>query len=1220
MPGDPQFTVINSNDLDVLASACAEIIKAHPLADPLRRETVLLMNSGMRTYLSQAIASRNGIEAGVDYLQVWQFIWDLCKRLRHESDSLNRFGREFITWSLLGMQPWWNDPKNEFASLLSPLRDYIENDRQGGIMAYELCDRIADTFDQYQMYRPDWVRLWDELTDEDFRDYQKTGGGRVTACLRKMTPQSLKSANGLSPQLAGNVWQLLLWSRLRGNLTGYDRADPRSETDFRFRDRAQIIQDFCKDLDAPDFKAPAGVLPERVFIVGVSALPEQVIQFFSSLGRHCQVYLLFLNPCSDYWGDLSCGKGARVDPKKMAGRLWQAGLISAKALKGGTGLAAPDDAYDSEGVLQEGNALLTGLGRQGRDTLSLLLSQEPVPDFINCFVEPEKNSVLSCVKAQLLSLAESAAEKITITDDDSSLVFCSCHTPRREIEVLRDLMLQKFAESGGSLRPRDILVMTPNIESYAPIIEAVFGSVDPANPDYIPYSIADRSVTRQSPAADAILRLMGIGTVPVTVSFVLSLLSVKAIADAFSITPDEVDVISSWCTGARVHWALDAEEVQDVLGGNAADVRLPWTLSAGLSRLLEGYMKGRGAADGSYGDLAGSDAETAGKFWNFVRALKELRQFFKENAGSNFFASGAERGKNNLLLKLRDRFLTRFLGGDEGVEERSPFLKALGGMARNPGALRQPPEITLPILQAMLGASLSDKVDERSYLRGKVNFCSLVPMRAVPFKHIFILGLNDGAFPRRERAPGFNLLSSPAFFRRGDRSRSVDDRFLFLEALMSASDSLTLSYIGESPVDKSPLNPSPVVAELMDYLDDHFICESKDEKTGKNISARARLTLKARLNSYDPQNYAGTMDAKGQVRRMPSFDRGSFTCSKQEGAPVPRAAALGEAQNFQVKLPALTVVSPKDLADFMCAPCKAFLKNLGVSQGFEEEVPADYEGFELDFLTKGGWSSDLLTCSEEAARDRISSFERGGALPYGIFGEKSAEDLLAKREQARTAVRDLLRREGLDPALLDAPQECETDSGIIKVTSACLPQGAAGADETGILMRGSVAFPTIIFNSYSEKIKPKHKIFAAVAAACQALCHEKGNGGKAFAAVCDADANATLAAPFTPEEAHAFIHELCRQYLRGLARPVPVWLNLLEKAKAALGDDEEKAGTAVGEADFKYDSAVQYLFSEPATVATLKAEAGEPWQAARELLDLYCRYCETRFGRKGGKK
>ena len=222
------FKVVNSNDLSVLAAVCAEIIAKHPLSDPMKSEIVLVMNGGMQTYLSQEIAHHNGVSAGTEYQQIWVFIWDLYKRLFKESDTLNRFSRDSISWSLLALKQAWSgictedhDDKalralhERFAGILKPLATYVRDDDESGIKSWQLCHRIADTFDQYQMNRPEWIRLFNELSYEDFDEYEKNPEfhGKVYGALREASPEGIRAKDGIAVQWRQNVWQMLLWLR-----------------------------------------------------------------------------------------------------------------------------------------------------------------------------------------------------------------------------------------------------------------------------------------------------------------------------------------------------------------------------------------------------------------------------------------------------------------------------------------------------------------------------------------------------------------------------------------------------------------------------------------------------------------------------------------------------------------------------------------------------------------------------------------------------------------------------------------------------------------------------------------------------------------------------------------------------------------------------------------------------------------------------------------------
>lgn len=1189
------FQVVNSNDLEVLSSVCARIIQDHPLSDPLKKDLVLVMNSGMQTYLNQEIAVKNGIASGIEYSQVWAFIWDIYKQIfkdenEGEQSTLNCFSRDSIAWSLLGMKSRWSDPKSPLKDIFAPLREYVADDDESGLRTWKLCYRVADTLDQYQMNRPGWIRAFNALTDEDFLQYADNPNlhGKVFECLRMMSPKRLKSPeDGIAPQVRQNVWQLKLWSMLRENLKGFS---PQNRGHFKFLDRVQIVDHLCEALNE-DGRELSAILPERVFIMGVSSLPEQVLDLLSALGRHAQVYLMLVNPCREYWGDLSVGRHSLRSVQEILKP--RSRRFDDSSLSGVLDLnlenEAPASRYNADGELEGGNALLTGLGRQGRDILSLLLDRPAVPDFINCFVRPERDCVLNALKDNLLTLDRSSVYEIS--PDDDSLVFCSCHTRRREVEVLRDSILQKFHEAqerGETLLPRDILVMTPNIEQYAPHIEAVFGAADPASPTFIPYAVGDRSVGRENPASAAMLRLMDIGKTPVTLSFVIELLQVPEIGAVFNIAPDEVEILQDWCERARVHWGLDADETTAEAG--VAD--LPWTFERGISRLIESYMLG-GDVAGGLDLIEGTDVDLLGRFCAFIRALIALRGFFKKYEREDLhLETGRGTDGTSVLETIRRDFFERFLGSVEQSPQALEFSRTLYGMCKILPELKELPEITLPVLRAMLSESLSNKIDEAAYLRGSVNFCSLMPMRAVPFRHIFILGLNELDFPRRERAPGFNLLTLPAFFRRGDRSRSVDDRYLFLEAILSAKDSLTLSYLGQSPVEGTQSNPSAVVSELYDYLSDNFrLAGTDDEDASGRDLIRDRLTYRASLNSYDPRNFIRQNAEIGQgagVRRLPSFDEGSFI--KEFGTlEHRRRAPLGACDDFGVSLPPRITLSLSQLLGFFSSPCRSFLRSRGIMFEEFDSTDDDRESFALDHLEA---ALIKLECSAlDSDEDLSLALERRakeGVLPYGIFREKSCEDIREFRSGVRENLEQAIRAEGLDPQILRESVRLPFDSGFVRASELFSPSELAAFHIDGdleISLKDEATFPAVQLDPYSGGFtRPKAALAVALEALAQSLC-TAARRPRMISLWCVRDAVLRYT-PLDPARAREFLNALMRWYLIGMVRPLPLWSELM---KGAVKAPEVKKGVVVEyefkSAEFGYDSEARYLFEDPAVLS-----------------------------------
>ncbi len=1212
-----RLQIINSNDISVLASACATIMRSSPLKSPLGKEKILILNSGMKNYLSQYIATANGILAGADYMQLWDFIWQAYKEACGYQGRDNPFSRDAVAWSLMAQSDSWG--RGRFREITSPLARYIDvpDADEPDLRLYELCSKIADTFDQYQMYRPSWILKWDELDEEDFakwedfREGRIQHGGRVGEVLRGMVPRRLASREGSIPkQVMANDWQPYLWSCLRPNMRDFNPNDASSRSDPRFFDRAQVIRAFIQKLMEGGSEVEAA-LPERIFVAGVSSLPGQVIELLSALGRRTEVYLLFLNPCREYWGDLRCGRSPRL---AGSGTLRERILGGDPRLKGrALSDASRDDpdleeearsqfSPDSDDEVTGGfSPLLSASGREARDMLSSLCSmpEDRLPEFCSAFADPCGDDALSRVKGGMFTLDVSrrpgqTRKKDALEKGDGSLVFVSCHTRRREVEELRDLMLEKFArarEAGERLDPGDMLVMTPAIEEYAPDVEAVFGSVEEDDPAYIPYSLSDRQVTRQDPAADAILRIMGAGEEPVTVGFVLGLLAVPEIARTFGFADEDIDVISKWCIGSGIHWGLDEAEAR-AQSGCAEGTPFPWTFEGGLSRLLEGFMKGRGAGGGIYAEAEGSDAAVAGRFWHFVKCLREVRSAFEDLGarGSGMFSEDPSAGREGerpmRFEKLQSMLLDRFLGSSP--DDGRKFKDVLWGLARIPRMLEKAPQVSLRVLRSMLSDSLEHKVDEGRFLAGKVNFCSMLPMRAVPFRHIFILGLNDGEFPRAERAPGFNLLASPQFFRRGDRSRPSDDRYLFLEAILSARDSLTLSYLGQDPSDGSQKEPSPVISELREWLDDNLESESGEKPS-------AILTLKSRLNAYDPKNYDKAARAAQGVPRLASFDQRSYV--EKGGADSSDGLAPGFARSYGQGLPASSSVTPEDLASFLRSPCRGFLRHAGVSAVREEEEPEDIEPFELGILEGGAIRSSLLRLGDAQADAAMDGREASGLCPGGAFWDRQRQQILDSMKRLRKALEDAAP--GVDFIGAQSRMFDSAADGVISFTAGDLGlegDEAASFEGAAASFAGSARQYDAAVNTYSGELPIIKAMCMGIA---QALAFDDGTHGLWLAGIGKNETKIARFTPFTRAQARAALRDCLRYYLMGLLRPLPMWPDLFKaEGRKDLGiylglvepgrkSDKDRRYTAPG---FGYDSDAAYLFGDSAVCGARKSE------------------------------
>ena len=360
----------------------------------------------------------------------------------------------------------------------------------------------------------------------------------------------------------------------------------------------------------------------------------------------------------------------------------------------------------------------------------------------------------------------------------------------REVEVLYDHLLALF-DGDRELTPRDVLVMTPDINAYAPYIHAVFATPDEPRLK-IPYSIADRSIRREGHISEALLGMLELVGSRFEASRLLNLLETPPIRHRLALGDDDLEQIRTWVAATRIRWGLD-EGHRERLGFGAFAEN---TWKAGFQRLLLGYaMPGYGqhtfAGILPYDHIEGSSTAVLGTFLQFC---EDLFAAVSDLDRPRPLAQWAE-----VLTGLLDHF---FDSSDDSEKEMHTVRRVIGDLADQQHGSGFTEAVGIDLIRADLTQKLDTEALGTGFITGGVTFCAMLPMRSIPCKVIALIGMNDGAFPRQNRSPGFDLMARAP--RRGDRSPRDDDRYLFLEALLSARSTLYISYVGQSLQDNSP--------------------------------------------------------------------------------------------------------------------------------------------------------------------------------------------------------------------------------------------------------------------------------------------------------------------------------------------------------------------------------------------------------------------------------
>ncbi|MDB5960434.1 MAG: recC, partial [Massilia sp.] len=878
-PVTPGLLILHGNQMELLRAAVFSWMQQHPLG-ALEEEIVLVQSNGVAEWLKIALAEQAGVCAATRVALPARFLWEAYRGMLGAEAVPKRspFDKGPLTWRLMRMLQGLVD-QPEFA----PLRHFLgAGDPERRL---QLAARLADLFDQYQVYRADWLEDW-----AHGRDVLRDGAGQ----LRPLTPEQ--------------CWQARLWRAIHATLPAPQRASG----------RAYVHQQFLDASARGDL--PAGRLPRRVIVFGISALPHQSLQALAALSRYSQVVVAVPNPCQFYWGDI------------IEGRQLLKAAYRRQANRNGRELSQ----LPIESMHEHSHPLLASWGRQGRDFIRLLdefdeSGKGPEGQFgnlrVDLFSDEEGATLLEQIQAAVRDLLP-LNEHPQVPPDaaDRSLQFHVAHSAHREVEILHDQLLAMFA-ADPALRPRDIVVMVPDIDTFSAAIHAVFDQHRRHEARFIPFEIGDVKDRSVNPLLVALEWLLRLPQQRCRQSEVRDLLDVPALAARFGLGVDDLPVLGRWIEGASVRWGLDQQH-RDGLGLGQAGEQNAWIF--GVRRMLLGYAVGVGGAfDGvePYAEVGGLDAALAGSLAQLIETLLDFRALL---AQARTPAAWAEQGR---------ALLAAFFDGDQDADRLT--------LAQLTGALQSWQEtcedagfdepVPLAVLREAWLGLLDEPTLDHQFVSGGVTFCSLMPMRAVPFRVVCLLGMNDGDFPRRANHNDFDLLALPGMARPGDRSRRDDDRYLMLEAMLAARDKLYISWVGRNVRDNSEQPPSVLVSQLRDYLTAGWDLTPAD---------LARLTTVHALQPFSRRYF--------EEGGLPSY-AAEWNVAHQAAQPVDMAdlPPYELEAGYQLKL--------GELATFVRQPSRYFFRRrLGVSFVDDDALGQDEEPFGFDALERYALEDSLL--------------------------------------------------------------------------------------------------------------------------------------------------------------------------------------------------------------------------------------------------------------------
>lgn len=1039
-----------SNRVEALHAQLAEFLHGTPLRDPLQAEVIVVPGNAMQRWVNLQLGMAHGVAANIDYPLPAAWIWSLaCAVNVHSAQGeADPLARDTAAWRLFAILP-------ELLVLpeFAELQHYLRDDEQG-VKRWQLAQRLADVYDRYQYYRPDWIRAW---------------------CLGRST-DSMRSAK-LAP------WQGPLWRALIRDCPTTHRVALIDKLLMALRsgaERSQVLE----------------LLPERISCFALSSLPPLFVQVLQALAAHLDIYLFQHSPTDQYWADLRS--------KKSQAR---------------TRLNDPQEAS----YYETGNELLASWGRQGQAFQDLLLNEE-VLNAVHWeeYADPGSTSLLHRVQRDILALRDQPENSV----GDHSIEISVCHSAMRECQVLHDRVLAAL-DSDSSLKPEDVLVMIPEISRYAPYIEAVFRHDEDSGRPFLPWNLSDITIADEHPLIRVFLRLLALPSSRFTFSELASYLEVPQIAAHFALEGKVQEDVLAMLRESEVRWGIDV--------AHKRALELPETehntWAHGIDRLLAGYAMGATLFWEGVAPLegaSGGNAAALGRFCGFLELLKywhlQLRQPRPMSQWQDALNAmidalfGVVRDEDDKLQQIRDALDTLSEQADEQI-------------------------LSIELLGLCLEQSLGTSSQHNRFFSGGVSICGMRPMRSLPFKMICVVGMNDAAFPRREQAQSFDGMA--AQWRPGDPRKADEDRYLLLETLLCARERLYFSYTGKSLKDNSEQQPSVLLREFLDFLDQHYhLPEVKGEQTALPMS-------RCLTTEYPMQPFSARQFGDGLRADKHSYD--AWWCAIAQGlasrvqAPLAQSVQAWPTRTLAPTEADLEQLELQRLIRFLQHPSKAFFNTrLGIYLP-EEHSNEDEENFTLNGLQTWQMQADylahLLADGAQDAASLLSLYEARGALPHGAMATQAYG-------QVQEGAAELLERLAPYQGLKSTP---------VSIALACTIAHAAQESSEVILSAQITGYRAGIgLLHYSpSKLKPKHQLALWVEhlALCAAGILQAGQHSVLIAK----DAERTFAL-LEPSAAQALLNAYVALYREGLSRPLPLFPTV--SFELALERDEKALSKA----------------------------------------------------------
>jgi exodeoxyribonuclease V gamma subunit len=910
-------------------------------------------------------------------------------------------------------------------------------------------------------------------------------------------------------------WQAELWRRLRARIAAPSPAERLAPGCTRIREDPALLE-----------------LPARLSLFGLTRIPRSYLDVLAAIAEQREVHLFVLHPSP---------------------ALWQA---VAEELRSDSGVT---NRREDRTAGLPANRLLASWGRDVRELQLVLAGRGEAVEHHHSLPHVPADTLLARIQADVREdrrppgppLPSKPDARPLLDPGDRSVQIHACHGRARQVEVLRDAVLH-LLEDDPTLEPRDVIVMCPDIETFAPLIQATFGSGRHADeeedddagrdeereglPD-LRVRLADRSLRQTNPVLGVVSQLLALADQRATASELLDLAAREPVRRRFGFDDDDLSRMQEWVAASGIRWGFDAPHRGPFkLGSLHAN-----TWRRGLDRMLVGVSmteEDRRLVQGvlPLDDVDSGAIDLAGRFAEFVDRAKAAADALTDPKPiGSWIGAIAEAADSLTATSERESWQRRELQRVLGDVDAESDSEASSG-----------PDLELADVRVLLADRLRGRPTRANFRTGHLTVCTLVPMRSVPHRVVCILGLDDGEFPRRTRRDGDDLLLAEPHV--GDRDPRTEDRQMLLDALMAVTERLIITYTGNDERTNLRRPPAVPVGELLDVV----------ERTVRSEPApvREQVVIHHPLQPFDPRNFA---PGKLVPDRSWSFDPQALA-----GALALRHQRSPDRPFLSAPLPprSAAVVELDTLVRFVEHPVRGLLRDrLGINVSeFYDEVE-DSLPVELDALAKWGVGQRLLDGVLAGAdlTDCMKAELARGTLPPGHLARPVLDEIGAVVAQLAGEAKAL---GGEEPGSLDV--------------NLALPDGRTLAGTvTG------VCGDTIRAISYS-RVRPRDRLRAwvkllALTAARPECPFESVVIGRARSGAYHADVTVARIPPLGDDaparRAAALEHltALVDLYDRGMREPLPLACDASAAyAQAAAGGEDgaaaaEKAWTSTFE-------------------------------------------------------